>query len=290
MARKKAHEEHANHEAWAIPYGDLITLLLAFFVVMYAVSSINEGKFRVLADAMAEAFGGPPKSIRPLQVGRPQRGNSSGQSAPAFTNRLEQSVGGTVRDLRNPQVIAGRLNTPVPQHQVNAAGNTGYERERVKLQKIAEAVQQALGALIEKDLVVVRKTELWVEIEIKTDILFASGSADLDEAAVPVLRELAAILAPHPNRLRVEGHTDDVPISTWQFPSNWELSAARGASVLRLLVAHGLDPQRMAVIGMGEHDPRADNATAQGRNANRRVTIVLLADAAAPAPPPAAGG
>jgi chemotaxis protein MotB len=160
----------------------------------------------------------------------------------------------------------------------------------VNLQKIAEAVQQALGALIEKDLVVVRKTELWVEIEIKTDILFASGSADLDEAAVPVLRELAAILAPHPNRLRVEGHTDDVPISTWQFPSNWELSAARGASVLRLLVAHGLDPQRMAVIGMGEHDPRADNATAQGRNANRRVTIVLLADAAAPAPPPAAGG
>src|SRR5512140_783565 len=104
MARRK-HEEHANHEAWAIPYGDLITLLLAFFVVMYAVSSVNEGKYRVLSDALSQAFGGPPRSIKPVQVGRITKAGAEAERSSSLIKmgRPDQTIGGSARDLKNPQ-------------------------------------------------------------------------------------------------------------------------------------------------------------------------------------------
>ena len=268
MARKKSHEEHANHEAWAIPYGDLVTLMFAFFVVMYAVSSVNEGKYRVLADALAEAFGGPPKSMKPLQVGRPQLGSAPSDSARALPGSGQPRV---------PPVLGGRIRAPLAQR---TAGDAARERERAKLETIADSVQKAMGDLIDRKLIVVRRTEMWVEIEIRADILFDSGSAKMAAAAVPVLAELADILAPYPNRLRIEGHTDNVPIATWQFPSNWELSAARAASVLHIMTSQGLDPKRLSVLGLGEQQPKADNATHEGRNVNRRVVLVLLAESA----------
>jgi chemotaxis protein MotB len=270
MARKQAHEEHQNHEAWAIPYGDLITLLLAFFVVMYAVSSINEGKYRVLADAMAEAFGGPPKTLRPVQVGRPQLGTVTSDTPQSRTS---------TRPPRSPPPISTRIRMPV---DAQTGPTPAQAREMAKLRQIADDVQKALAPLIDQDLVIVRRTESWVEIEIKTDILFASGSARIDASAVPVLAQLSDILAPHANRVRIEGHTDSVPIATAQFPSNWELSAARAASVLRILTGHGVDPQRLSVLGFAEQRPRAGNDTPEGRNANRRVVLVLLSDPLAP--------
>jgi chemotaxis protein MotB len=128
----------------------------------------------------------------------------------------------------------------------------------------------------------VRQEKLWIEVEIRTDILFASGESQISPTAVNVLQQIATILKPFPNPVRVEGHTDNRPITTKAFPSNWELSAARAASVVHLFTQAGMDPQRLEIIGLGEFRPIADNATQDGRNTNRRVRIVVLEGAGVP--------
>jgi len=148
---------------------------------------------------------------------------------------------------------------------------------------MSDAVEQAMQDLISKEMIVVRRSESWLEIEISTDILYASGVATLSPEATPVLQRLAQILRPFPNPIRIEGHTDNVPISTVAFPSNWELSAARAASVVHLLMASGIEPQRMTVIGLGQYRPVASNDSVQGRNRNRRVILVVMAHHEEPA-------
>jgi chemotaxis protein MotB len=133
-----------------------------------------------------------------------------------------------------------------------------------------------MNQLVQKDLVTIRRSDFWIEVEMKTDILFPSGSARLADSAVSVLDQLGGVLAPFPNPIRVEGHTDNKPIKTAVFGSNWELSAARAASVVRVLANHGVDPSRLAVLGYGEQRPLKANDTADGRNANRRVVVVIL--------------
>lgn len=278
MARKHKHEEHQNHEAWAIPYGDLVTLLLAFFVVMYAVSSVNEGKYRVLADSLSVALGGPPRALKPVQIGdKPEKGTQTESLFNTVTLRgFEQERSGI-----QPNMPGARMGgaEPMPGSEPGAAQRREQNASRdsgAELQRMADAVQQAMQDLIDQALVIVRRSEQWLEIEINTDILFASGVAAIGSGAAPVLQRLADILAPFPNTLRIEGHTDDRPIATVAFPSNWELSAARAASVVHLFMRHGVDPARMTVVGLGEHHPVADNASAEGRNRNRRVVVVVL--------------
>ncbi len=278
MARKHKHEEHANHEAWAIPYGDLITLLLAFFVVMYAVSSVNEGKYRVLADSLSSAFGGPPRTLKPVQIGsKPEKGTQTESLFSTVTLRgFEQERSGIKTDLPGAR-MGGELPAPggeSPSPAERQAARQGIEN----LRRMADAVQQAMQGLIDQKLVIVRRSEQWLEIEINTDILFASGVAHVAPQAGPVLERLAGILKPFPNVVRIEGHTDNVPIATLAFPSNWELSAARAASVVHLFMRQGVDASRMTVVGMGEYQPVADNSTAAGRNRNRRVVIVVIGD------------
>ncbi|WP_043115033.1 flagellar motor protein MotD [Solimonas soli] len=276
MAKKRKHEEHVNHEAWAIPYGDLLTLLLAFFVVMYAVSSVNEGRYRVLADSLSQAFGGPPKSLRPIQLGeRPQKGTRA--DAVFFTPDMR----GFEQDPARLQ--EDRSGTRVGGHE--ADGGAPQAAAAPALQRMADAVQSAMQDLIRQNQVIVRRNTHSLEIEIRADILFASGVSQLAPQAAPVLRRLAGALREFPNALRIEGHTDNVPIATSVFPSNWELSAARAASVVHLFMESGVAPTRMSVAGFGEYRPIADNATAEGRNRNRRVLIVVMAEGAAPPAP-----
>ena len=144
---------------------------------------------------------------------------------------------------------------------------------------MADELEKSMSKLIQQDLIAVRRNDLWVEVEIKTSILFPSGSASLQHEALPILREIAKILKDFPNPIRVEGFTDSVPINTVAFPSNWELSAGRAASVVHLFTNAGVEPRRMAAIGFGEYRPVGDNSTPEGRNKNRRVVVLILESA-----------
>lgn len=280
--RKKHHEDHVNHEAWAIPYADLMTLLLAFFVVMYAVSVVNEGKYRVLSQSIVEAFNGSSHVIAPMP---PEH---------AKPHNVDPAI---AAPASKPGAAAAPISIPVPSRPApirTTALRAPHEtvrdeseearnaRQQANLSRIQSQVQQAMQPLIDKNLVIVRRTPNWLEIEIRTDILFPSGVAQLSAPADTVLSRLAGILAPFNNPLRVEGYTDDKPISTAVYPSNWELSAARAARVARLFGDHGISPVRLAIIGWGQFRPAADNATAAGRNRNRRVVVVVLGDHATP--------
>lgn len=271
MARKKKHEEHENHERWLVSYADFITLLFAFFVVMYSLSSVNEGKYRVLAESLVAAFRSPAKSIEPVQVGNPMR-------TPPIPTTQDQNAPAPPQPGMAPPVS---LPISSRQDQARAAAEAQARLENARAQvieKMADELEQALGPLIDKDLVSVRRNKFWMEVEIKTSILFPSGSAQLSGPAQATLRKIAAILAGYPNPVHVEGFTDNQPIRTLAFPSNWELSAARAASVVHLFSDAGIDAERMAAVGYGQHHPIADNKTVEGRNANRRVVLVVLAD------------
>lgn len=290
MAKKHVHEEHANHEAWAIPYGDLVTLLLAFFVVMYAISSVNEGKYRAVSDSLNAAFGGPPRSVSPLQLGKSQRLGSSfdrpslitsaQKTGPAPSSMMIEMKRQQAMDI--PRYAMGELDK-------GGAGGAGSEGEgagagagegtggKGDLVSLGRDIQAALSDLVEKKLVTLRRGHNYLEVEIQSDILFASGVAAPSGVASTTVRKVAAVLREVPNAVRIEGYTDDQPIRTAQFPSNWELSSARAASVVHVLAAEGIKPSRLAAVGYGEFQPIADNATVEGRNANRRVMLVILA-------------
>ena len=261
MARKQHHEDHVNHEAWAIPYGDLITLLLAFFVVMYAVSSVNEGKYRVLAESMESAFSGPTRTLKPVQIG---------------DQILRAPRDGARAGIDPTQAVSLDENDP----------SRSAEQAAASMQQLTDDLEDAMGELIDAEQVAVSGDGVAVEVEIKTDILFASASAEIGPDAQAIVARLAQVLRPLASTIRVEGHTDDRPIATAVFPSNWELSAARAARMVRAFEAEGIDPQRMVVAGMGEHHPVGDNTTPQGRSRNRRVTLVI---AQSPDELPAAG-
>ena len=265
--RKKKHEEHVNTEAWAIPYGDLITLLLAFFVVMYSMSSVNEGKYRILSDSLIAAFRGAPRTLAPINLGEERTGKGGDAQL--------QGVSPTaLLKLPDPRPIPEAAQTATP--PMSAPIPPKSPELRGALIRMEKDVEQALQSLIDKKLVVVRREQLWLEVEIRTDILFGSGVSKVSPSAVPVLQQLAGILKPFPNPVRVEGHTDNRPIHNSAFPSNWELSAARAASVVHLFTKAGMDPKRLEIIGLGEFRPLADNGTQDGRNTNRRVRIVIL--------------
>ncbi|MGC4028514.1 MAG: flagellar motor protein MotD [Steroidobacteraceae bacterium] len=251
MSRRHKHEEHANHESWAIPYGDLVTLLLAFFVVMYAISSVNEGKYRVVSQSLSAAFRGAPVVPLPIQMGE--------RSATSLVPPVDQ-IERELEDGTDPQVLA--------------------------LQQMAQQLELAMSPLISQGMVDVHRGAGFVEVAIRSDLLFASGVAQLSQSAQPVIRLLGQTLSKFPNNIRVEGHTDNVPIRNAQFQSNWELSAGRAANVVHLLTESGVAPKRLSVLAFGEYRPVLPNTTADGRNANRRVVLTVVGSE----PPPDQAG
>ncbi len=287
MARKPKHEEHENHERWLISYADFITLLFAFFVVMYSVSSVNEGKYRVLSDALVAAFRAPAKSVTPIQVGSTAKAPISVEfsirKSPTvirtFDRPLPSPHSNAEKKEQAPQSTPQPKTPPQPQSKDNEHGQGQRQtasEAAAAIQKMANDIEHAMQSLIDNGTIKVRRSTFWLEVEINTSILYSSGSARLESGAVPVLQDLAKILTPFPNQIHVEGFTDNVPISTLTFPSNWELSAARAASVVTLFAKVGVEPTRMAAIGFGQYRPAADNDTEQGRTKNRRVVVVVL--------------
>jgi chemotaxis protein MotB len=260
--RKKPAEEEPRHAAWAIPYGDLVTLLFAFFVVLYAVSSVNEGKYRALSSTLFTEFNGkkPP-------------GAAPG-SAPGNIVVAKSYPTATVKPVATDSHEIFADTATVTRQQAEEIARS--QAESLALDNVAKGISTAMSDLIKSNLVIVRRNGTTVEVEIRTDILFPSGSATLSPSAVDVIHKLAQSLAALPNPVRVEGHTDSQPIETAAFPSNWELSSARAASVVHLIANSGINPARLSVIGRAQYSPAQSNGTVAGRNANRRVLIAIL--------------
>lgn len=242
MARRRPPEEHENHERWLVSYADFITLLFAFFVVMYSISSVNEGKYKILSDSLVGVFSQADRSVKPIPIG-------------------EERPRTTEPDISQVDDPSGE----------SSAGNLTLD----PLELIAQGMREAFGDLIANEQLTVRGNELWIEIELNSSLLFPSGDALPNDQAFQLIEKVAGILAPFDNPIHVEGFTDNLPISTDKFPTNWELSAARAGSVVRMLAAQGVNPSRLAAVGYGEFQPVADNATAEGRSRNRRVILVV---------------
>ncbi len=278
MARKKKEEEHENHERWLVSYADFITLLFAFFVVMYSVSAVNEGKFRVLSDALMAAFRGEPKTVLPIQFGNPAR--IPIKQVPDPLQRLGQPLSGRTQGSSAPIALPPM---PVPSAARLPKPQSGHaSRQEVAIKKMSDQIERAMHSLIKAKLIVVRRSSLYLAVEIKASVLFPSGSAKLQADAGPGLVKIAKVLREFPNPIHVEGFTDNKPIHTVAYPSNWELSAARAVRVVQLFVRAGVDPSRMAAIGFGKFRPVASNDTRIGRNQNRRVVLMVLAHSDSP--------
>ena len=251
--RDRSIVEHTeNHDRWLVSYADFITLLFAFFVVMYSISSVNEGKYRVLSRSLDSAFEIIDKTNKPIQIGEPAASFEPIQISTAAAQRK------TDQQLTD-EIIA----------------------ERQRMGKISEQFEEILEPYIDKQLISVKRNDFWVELEMKSRMLFSSGEADVADSALPVLKKIAEIFREVPNVINVEGHTDNIPIDTVEFPSNWDLSAARAASVVKEFTRLGISPGRLAAVGYGEFHPIADNRVEEGRFKNRRVVLVLMSQALA---------
>lgn len=237
--RRTDDDEHENHERWLVSYADFITLLFAFFVVMYAISSVNEGKYRVLSQSLGNAFGQKVPA-----------------AAPAPPPAVVQPILPLPRKSRNAELL---------------------RHEREQMTDIARDILKALAPLVQQGKVRVMQTSRGVTVDINASVLFAPGEAKLAESSIQALKAVAAVLRRDRHAVRIEGHTDNVPISTAFFPSNWELSAVRASSVVRLFADSGIAENRLMAVGYGDTRPVDDNRTADGRLRNRRVQIMILA-------------
>ena len=251
--RAHEHEEHSNHERWLVSYADFITLLFAFFVVMYSISQVNESKYRVLSNTLTDVFAQQPAvEMNPIQVGDVARSNPD-----------------ALIELQSTAVRA-----PVPQSS-EIDPNEAEAELPDQLQEISDKIQTALGDLIQKELVTIKGNEEWLEITLQDSMLFGSGEAAVTESAYGLLAQIAAILREQDNPVRVEGYTDNVPIRTPRFASNWELSSARAAAVVKVLIGKGLNPEKLMAAGYGEYQAVAPNGTPAGRAKNRRVVLMV---------------
>tara|TARA_R110001606_G_scaffold361754_7_gene515298 strand:- start:212362 stop:213309 length:948 start_codon:yes stop_codon:yes gene_type:complete len=272
MARKKRVEEHINHERWLVSYADFITLLFAFFVVMYSISSVNEGKYRVLSDTLEAVFTDPARSKDPIQVGDLLRGEGKQAAEPKAKENPLNVIELPATDIPIPPPV-----DVLPPEQIDSHTPPPIDDDIIRtIKDISKQLNSALADLIANDDVIIKQGDDWLELEMKSNVLFYSGEARLETTAVPIIGKVATILSASANPIQVEGFTDNNPINTPKFPSNWELSAARAASVVHLLDRYGLDPSRMSAIGYGEFQPIADNTTEEGRQKNRRVVLVVL--------------
>lgn len=251
MARKKQHEKEANHERWLVSYADFITLLFAVFVTLYAMSQTDKKKVEEVMASMRDSFGY----------------STSPASKPSV---IEAGAMNIIPSLSKA--------TQVPQKGRSRAGgkSRGGEKDFKATKASIEAYLLKVGAQAK---VTVAINQRGLVVSLKEAGFFDSGSATLKQGSYTLLNDVVGSLASYSNGIRVEGHTDNMPISSQAFPSNWELSTTRATNVLQYLTKQDdFDPGKISATGYGEYRPISDNSSSDGRGKNRRVDIVLLSE------------
>lgn len=250
MIRRQFEEDDENHERWLISYADFITLLFAFFVVMYSVSSVNQGKYKELSTSINTAF----SNKKPTQE----------------TNNPAATDSQTKPQAKKP------IEPPLP----SSAPTQAQQQEVDAMSSLGQNLSNQLSALIKTGHARVIQNNRGLRIDIKDSVLFTAGSADLIETAKPILSKIAAPLLSSNHALLIEGHTDNTPIyiTNAALFSNWELSAVRASSVTEMLNALGINNIRLSALGYGPSQPISDNSTPEGRATNRHISIMVIYD------------
>jgi chemotaxis protein MotB len=248
--RRKVMQEPEHQDRWLVSYADFITLLFAFFVVMYSISSVNKDKYATFSESIDQAMFHTDyelKSIEPIQI---------------------LDIPTTIQPIELPNLV---VVTPEEK-----AISQEVMDEKQRLEEVSQRFKSALQPYVDSQLVGIKKYDFWLELEMNSELLFASGKAELSPKAQSVLADVAAVVRDLPNSINIEGYTDDVPIATGVFPSNWDLSSARATSVVKELVKNSIPPQRLSAVGYGEFHPIADNKEEAGRFKNRRVVLMVM--------------
>jgi chemotaxis protein MotB len=245
MARRLPPLDDTRQDRWVLSYADFITLLLAFFIVMYAISSVNEEKYRSISDALSGVFDG---------TGKP--------------------AGRAAQDAARDLAVGNSVRPDAPAIDIDPAD----AEVTAQLRALKLELDRRFSPQIDAGSMKIDGNDLWLSIELRASRLFGSADALPEIEADALLGEIAELLRPLQNPIHVEGFTDSQPIATDQYPSNWELSAARAAAVVRVLALNGVSPERMAAVGYGEYQPAYSNRTDEGRSMNRRVLIVVSRD------------
>jgi chemotaxis protein MotB len=261
-----------------VSYADFITLLFAFFVVMYSVSSVNEGKYKSLTHSLGSAFSNKDNQesvIDPVQI---ETHFTPVQpmllDTPAIT--FEQIPLAPPALTFKPVLLDNQTTVEVEERRELSEE---ILKERRQLNQVSDQLEETLESFIDDKLVSVKRNDYWIELEMNSELLFLSGEAALSKKAQPALKKIAEVINTLPNAINVEGHTDNIPIGNVKFPSNWDLSSARATSVVLAFVKEGVNPNRLSAIGYGEFHPIGDNKIDEGRFKNRRVTLVLMSQA-----------
>ena len=291
MSRRKKKAGHVNHERWLVSYADFITLLFAFFVVLFASSQVDERKAGRMAMAIQVAFqemgifsssnaSMPLNSSEPMPLDNVQiienaiRTADLGKPLPS----PQGTPGGNGSAIRTPD-----LGKPLPAPQ----GTPGRRATLEDLKDIQKDLQRVLAEEIARHVVNLELTREGLVISLREVGFFDSGSATLRAQAEPPVFRLAKVLAGYPHGLRIEGHTDNVPIHTARFASNWELSTTRATEMIKLFITrYSFTPGRLSAAGYAEFHPVTTNDKPEGRAFNRRLDIVVLAPPAEAAPEP----
>lgn len=262
MALKKEPEKHANHERWLVSYADFITLLFAVFVTMYAMSQTDKKKVEEVAASLRESFG------------------YSSQAAAGQKGVLHSQDIKPIPAIKPEMAVIPMINKMPPAGPRQGGMDKGRgkgkaeEKEFKEIQSAIEAYLIKHGAQNKVSLSITRRG---LVVSLKEAGFFDSGSAVIKPAGYQLLNTIIEAMTQYSNPMRVEGHTDNIPISTPLFPSNWELSVSRATNVLRYLQKNfDVEPGKLSATGYGEFRPTAENTTTEGRAKNRRVDIVLL--------------
>lgn len=265
MKRKKKHDEHID-ESWLIPYADILTLLLALFIVLFASSQIDQKKFQAVAESFASELDG-------------------GTGILDSNSPTDMEDDGTSSQI--PSIIDQEAEKDDTETEAGAGGESDIEIDAEELytaaqdQKELEEMQQAFQQFAEDKGIEPRVTteldDRGLVVKLREGVLYESGSADLNANAATLAREISKMFESEvPRTIYIEGHTDNVPTNQSEYPTNWELSSARAINFMKIILENSeLDPRKFSATGYGEYRPVAANDTKQGRAENRRVEIVI---------------